>query len=92
MESHTHRLVLRGWILLFTTPRDVVFYVCMGFRDCGWSITCMVILVGTAFCKLTKRAPSYASAADVMAALTNYTMFNTAPLPEGIGESLDIKK
>ena len=66
--------------------------VCIGVLGCGCPISSNVIRIGTASLALMYRAPSSASAADVMTALMICTIVRTDPLLGGNGVSFHMKK
>ena len=64
----------------------------MGVCGCGWPISTIVILYGTASHALMNISLISVSAADVITALMIFAMFNTTPLFSGMVASFDRKK
>ncbi len=73
-----------GKILLVSSACAVALSVCIGVRGCGCPSSLSVCLIETAVFALINRAPSSASAADDMTALTICEMLRTAPLLMGM--------
>ena len=63
--------------------------VWMGVLPRGWPILISVFRAGMASCVLRNIAPISISAALDITALMSWAMLSTAPLFDGIGESLD---
>ena len=87
-------LVRRGWILWLTTPQPqaVVLSVWMGVLGCLWPISVRSWRIGTASFALMYSAPSSASAALDMTALSILEMSRMAPLLGGSLTSEEQKK
>ena len=79
-------------MLLFTTPRAVVFSVCMGVGGCLCPIYSRKIRAGIASRQLMKSAQSSAYAAEDMTTLIICDMVMTVPLLGGVAEKSVMKK
>ena len=85
-------LVHCGWMLLLTAPNAVVLSVWMGVLGCLWPISVRSWRIGTASHALMYSAPSLASAALDMTALSILEMLRTAPLLDGLLTLVEQKK
>jgi hypothetical protein len=84
-------LVRRGWMLLLMTPNAVVLSVWMGVLGCLWLISVRSWCSGTALHALMYSAPSLASAALDMTALSILEMLRTAPLLDRLSTLVEQK-
>jgi hypothetical protein len=85
-------LVCHDWMLLLMTPNAVVLSVWMGVLGCFWPISVRSWRIGTASHALMYSAPSLASAALDMTALSILEMLRTTPLLGGLSTLVEQKK
>ncbi len=85
-------LVRCGWMLLLTTPNEVVLSVWMGVLGCLWPISVRSWRTGTASHALMYSAPSLALDALDVTALSILEMLRMAPLLGGLLTLVEQKK
>ena len=79
-------------IFLLTTPKAVVFSVCIGVGGCLCPMISSVCRAGIASLQFIKRAHSSASAAEDITALMIWETVRMVQLFDGMASSLDMKK
>ena len=72
-------------ILLLTRSSAVLLSVWMGIGGCGWPISSILLIMGTAVLAFKNNAPSSASAADDITLRIIVYRLRTAPLFVGFG-------
>ena len=75
--------------MLLTTPAAVMLSVWMGVTGCFHPISVKVWRIGNNYVAVTNRAPSSASAAEVMTNLMICVMVRIGPFHLGSGSSSD---